>query len=182
MLIQQKAMMLFKIRSMQLRQENGKSSRSTSSKRNLSQSPNVYLLPLYILILGAGLGGCGNSGPLGIGGFNFGTIGVNPSKINEILQNRTFDATVYLQGQVTNRAPILGAGAYKLKDATGTIWVFTAQTIPNVGDEVLIKGRVLFQSIPVNGQEVGEVYVREEQLLNRKPGKSGQPVQTQASP
>ncbi len=136
----------------------------------------VYLLPLCCLVFGVGLIGCSNSRPFGIGGFNLGTMGVNPTKISDIQQNPNVDTSLYLQGQVTNRAPLLGTGAYKLKDATGTIWVFTNQTIPNVGDEVLIKGKLQFQSIPISGQELGEVYVQEEQLLNQKAGKPEQPV------
>jgi hypothetical protein len=109
-------------------------------------------------------------------GFNLGSIGVNPTKISDIPQNPQVDAIVYLQGQVINRAPLLGSGAYKLKDATGTIWVIANQSIPNVGDEVLIKGKLQFQSIPIGGQELGEVYVQEDQLLNRKAGKPEQPL------
>lgn len=133
----------------------------------------VYLLPLYCVVFGVGLVGCGHSGPLGISGFNLGNIGENPTKISDIPQNPNAEAIVYLQGQVTNRAPLLGSGAYKLKDATGTIWVIANQTIPNVGDVVLIKGKLQFQSIPIGGQELGEVYVQEEQVLNRKAEKPG---------
>ena len=142
----------------------------------------LYFLPLYCLVFGVGLVGCSNSGWFGIGGLNFGNIGVNPRKISDILQNPNVDAIVYLQGKVTNRAPLLEVGAYKLKDATATIWVFTNQTVPNVGDEVLIKGKLQFQSIPVSGQELGEVYVQQEQLLNRKAGKPEQPVLPEESP
>ena len=136
----------------------------------------LYLFPLYCLVFGVGLVGCSNLAQLGMGGFNLGSIGVNPTKISDIPQNPNVDAIVYLQGQVINRAPLLGFGAYKLKDATGTIWVIANQSIPNVGDEVLIKGKLQFQSIPIGGQELGEVYVQEEQLLNRKAGKAEQPL------
>ena len=136
----------------------------------------VYLCPLYCLVFGVGLVGCSNLAQLGMGGFTLGSIGVNPTKISDISQNPNVDAIVYLQGQVINRAPLLGSGAYKLKDATGTIWVIANQSIPNVGDEVLIKGKLQFQSIPIGGQELGEVYVQEEQLLNRKAGKAEQPL------
>lgn len=102
-------------------------------------------------------------------------MGGNPTKISDIPQNPNVDTIVYLQGQVTNRAPLLGSGAYQLKDTTGTIWVFTNQTLPNVGDQVSIKGKVQFQSIPIGVQELGEVYVQQEQLLNRKAGQPEQP-------
>ena len=132
-----------------------------------------YLLPLYVFLFGIGLVGCANSAPFGFSGFNIGNFGTNLTKIRDIPQNPDVDATVYLQGQVTNRAPLLGTGAYQLKDATATIWVFTNQTLPNVGDEVLIKGQLRFQSIPISGQELGEVYVQEHQQLERKARKAG---------
>ena len=173
MLLKPMALMLVKRKPMQSREAKGKLSPSFLSNRGRQMSRIVYLLPLYCLVFGVGLVGCSNSGSLGIGGFNLGNIGVNTTKIGDIIQNPTVDATIYLQGQVTNRAPLLDTSAYQLKDATGTIRVFTSQSIPNVGDEVLIKGKLQFQSIPVGGQEVGEVYVQQEQLLNRKPGKLG---------
>jgi hypothetical protein len=44
--------------------------------------------------------------------------------------------------------------------------VITNQTVPNVGDQVSIKGQLRYQSLPVSGQELGEVSVFEEQVLN----------------
>jgi hypothetical protein len=176
------ALMLVKIKPMQSRKAKGKLSLCFISRPRGQMFRMAHLLPLYCLVFGVGLVGCSNSGLLGISGFNFGNLGVNPTKIRDIPQNSNNDAIVFLQGQVTNRAPLLGSSAYKLKDATGTIWVFTNQNVPNLGDEVLIKGKLQFQSIPVGGQELGEVYVQEEQLLNRKPGNPEQPVVPETSP
>ena len=143
------------------------------------KSKIFYLLPLYCFLLGAGLVGCAKLAPLGLGGFNFG--GGNVTKISDIQQNPNADTTVYLQGQVATRAPFLGSGAYKLQDATGTIWVIAQKTLPNVGDTVLLKGQLQFQSIPLDGQELGEVYVQEQDLLDRKAGQPGQPVPPQGN-
>ncbi|HEY9613432.1 hypothetical protein [Allocoleopsis sp.] len=171
--------MLVKIKPMQSRKATGNPSPSSISSRAGQMFRRVHLLPLYCLVFGVGLIGCSNSGLLGISGFN---MGANAIKIRDISQNPNNDAIVYLQGQVTNRAPLLDSSAYQLKDATGSIWVFTNQNVPNLGDEVSIKGKLQFQSIPVGGQELGEVYVQEEQLLNRKPGNLEQPVVPEASP
>lgn len=132
------------------------------------QSSKVfYFLPCFFLF-GVGLVGCSGSN-LGIGGLKLGQLGVSVTKISDIKDNK--QGTVYLEGQVATRAPFLEAGAYKLQDATGTIWVIANQ-IPNVGDEVVIKGQLQFQSVPVSGQELGEVYVQQEQELSRKAGKT----------
>jgi hypothetical protein len=143
------------------------------------KSKIFYLLPFYCFLLGAGLVGCGKLGSLGFGGFNLG--GGNVTKISDLQQNPNADTTVYLQGQVATRAPFLGSGAYKLQDATGTIWVIADKTLPNVGDTVSIKGQLQFQSIPLDGQELGEVYVQEQDLLDRKAGQPGQPVPPQGN-
>ncbi|HAA33486.1 MAG TPA: hypothetical protein DCE56_44400 [Cyanobacteria bacterium UBA8553] len=122
------------------------------------------------VLFSAGLISCSNSGFLGIGG--------NVTKIGNIQQKQNnANGTVYIQGEVITRAPFLDNGAYKLKDASGTIWVIANQTLPNVGDEVLIKGQLQFQSIPVGGLELGEVYVQQEQQLKRKEGKAPSPKQ-----
>jgi uncharacterized protein YdeI (BOF family) len=169
------ALMLVKIKPMQSKKATDKSSPSSLSRRGRQLSRRIYFFPLYCLVLGLGLFGCNHSDFLGWSGFNLGSMGGNITKISDIPQNPNVDTIVYLQGQVTNRAPLLGSGAYQLKDTTGTIWVFTNQTLPNVGDQVSIKGKLQFQSIPIGVQELGEVYVQQEQLLNRK---AGQPEQS----
>lgn len=176
--------MVVKIQPMQSRIAQSNPSLSFLSKTRKSISRIAYLIPLYCFVLGMGLVGCSNSGSLGIGGLNLGNIGVNSQKIGDLLNNPSADTSVSLQGQVTNRAPLLDINAYKLKDSTGTIWVFTPQTetLPNVGDEVLIKGKLQFQSIPIGGYELGEVYVQQEQLIHRKAGQLGKPVLPEGTP
>lgn len=164
---------------MQYRKPNGNPCGLSSSTGERQNSKVVYLLPFCFLLFGAGLVGCSNSGFLGLGSLNLSGFGGNITKIGDIQQNpNDANATVYLQGEVTTRAPFLKNGAYRLKDATGAIWVITNQTPPTIGDELLIKGQVQFQSIPLGGQELGEVYVQEEQLLKRKAGKSQSSVKS----
>lgn len=75
--------------------------------------------------------------------------------------------TVYLQGQVGHQVPLLEGQAYQLQDATGKIWVVTSSTELIPGDEILIKGVLQYESIPIAGQERGEVYVEEQEQLER---------------
>ncbi len=70
-------------------------------------------------------------------------------------------STVYIQGQVIHQAPFLDSGAYQLEDGTGAIWVTTENNLPVVGDDLTIKGEVIYQSIPIEEQEWGEVYIQE---------------------
>jgi hypothetical protein len=180
MLMQIQAMMPFKIRVMQDRKTRENPSCLSLSMGSRQKLKMLYFLPLCFLLFGGGLSSCGPSAGLSIGGFNIGAAG-NVTKIRDIQQNQNAATTVYLQGQVTTRAPFLGSGAYKLQDATGAIWVFTDQTLPNVGDEVLLRGQLQFQSIAVSGQELGEVYVQEQQMLQRRAGQPAPTVSPQGS-
>lgn len=144
------------------------------STRRRSKSIGFYLLPWCLVIFGGGLISCGNSAPLSMGGINLNGVSGNVTKIGEIPTAQNTVATVYLQGEVINRAPLLENAAYKLEDDTGTIWVLTNQAPPNLGDEVLIKGQVQFQSIPVGGQDLGEVYIQEQQQIKRRAGQPNQ--------
>ncbi len=119
-----------------------------------------------LLILASGLLSCGN---LPNSQFN---LGFNVAKIRDVQQKRQVDAEVYLQGKVENRAPFVGNAAYQLQDATGSIWILTKQTLPQLGDEIMLKGKVRYQSIKLKdlaGQDLGEVYLEETEQLKRIP-------------
>ncbi|MBD1810782.1 DNA-binding protein, partial [Microcoleus sp. FACHB-DQ6] len=56
---------------------------------------------------------------------------------------------------------------------TGSIWILTTQEdLPQLGDEVLLKGEVRYKSITLKelaGKDLGEVYVEEMEQLKRTP-------------
>lgn len=135
--------------------------------KSQQQSKLGYVLPVCFVLFGTGLVSCSQSAQLGFRAMNISASYGNVTPISEVQNNPTTNATIYLRGQVTNRAPFLVNGAYKLQDATGTIWIVTNQSVPNVGDEVVIKGQVQFQSIPLAEQEFGEVYVQEQEQVER---------------
>lgn len=117
------------------------------------------------LALTSGLLSCAN---LPVSKFNF---GFNVSKISAIQEKRQVDTEVYLQGKVENRAPFVGNAAYQLQDASGSIWVLTKQALPQLGDEMMLKGQVRYKSIKLKGlaEDLGEVYIEEVELLERTP-------------
>ncbi len=47
-----------------------------------------------------------------------------------------------LSGDVTESASLLGHGAYKLDDGTGTIWIVSRHGVPRKGARVEVKGQV----------------------------------------
>jgi uncharacterized protein YdeI (BOF family) len=134
----------------------------------MQQTKTLYLscslLGIGILLLG--LSGCGNVSQF----YGINTIGSNVTPIGEIKPEQD-KATVYLRGTVANVVPLLQQRAYQIKDATGKIWVVTNQKNPvQVQDVVKIKGILRYESIPIGGGEFGEVYVEEQQQLERRPG------------
>ena len=107
-----------------------------------------YILPVYSLAF-IGLMSCQGS----------------VSQIKDVQQQKRVDSKVYLKGKVANQAPFLEGGAYELQDNTGSIWVVTSRPLPNAGEERSIQGRLKYESIPVEGNELGEFFVLEEQQL-----------------
>ncbi|MEQ8462953.1 hypothetical protein [Coleofasciculus sp. E2-BRE-01] len=124
-----------------------------------------YLLPMCALLFGGGLVSCSYvPTPPGMGS----APTANLTAISEIQSAQNARDVVYLQGQVISQAPFLNSGAYQVQDTTGKIWVVSNQELPNVGDQVVIGGQVQFQSIPISGQEMGELYLQETEQIERK--------------
>lgn len=113
-------------------------------------------LGLTLLLL-LGLLSCGN-----LGQFGRNAIGANITQIQNLKSQQNSNTTVYIQGQVEKRVPLLNKYAYQIKDSTARIWVVTNQTSLREGEQVVIKGKVRHQSIPLAGKEYGEVYLEEE--------------------
>jgi hypothetical protein len=99
--------------------------------------------------------------PVGIKGNNL-IFGSNVTPIKEIQAKQDKQGTVYIQGKVERQVPLLKRRAYQINDSTGKIWVVTNQSDLQPGKDIVIKGKVRYQSIPLAGQEFGEVYIEEE--------------------
>lgn len=126
------------------------------------QVKNFYLLPCYFFLL-VGLLSCAALSQASL------KLGIERvTNIRDLKPKQDNGATVYVQGKVVKQVPLLGRRVYQLQDSTGTIWVLTNQTTPQLGDEVLLKAQLLYQSIPLAGKELGEVYL-EQQELERTP-------------
>ena len=64
--------------------------------------------------------------------------------INRLLAEpgRYADEEVGLKGEVVDSVSVLGRGAYKLDDGTGTIWVVSDKGVPRRGARVGVRGKV----------------------------------------
>lgn len=84
--------------------------------------------------------------------------------IEEVSTKKT-GKTVYLTGTVVHLAPFVDNAAYQIEDGTGKIWVVTPQTPPKIGQQINIKGKVEYQSLPLAEQELGDFYLVELEQL-----------------
>lgn len=149
----------------------------------VQQAKNFALLPVLsqyqgkrisTLIWGAvyffllALMSCGNLAQFGINTPSL-RLGLDVTNIRDLkLQDN--NAKVYLQGKVTHFVPLFKQQVYQLQDSTGTIWVLTHQAGSQPGDEMLVKGKLRYQSIPLAGKDFGELYVEEQERLIRSEG------------
>lgn len=115
-----------------------------------------------VLLLVGGLIGCSALAELGIAVPYLGDPPV--ISVNDLTDKKR-GAIVYIKGIVKGYAPFLNSGAYQVQDQTGTIWIRTEGKPPPSGKEVVIKGKLDYQSIAVGNQEVGEFYVVELEQL-----------------
>ncbi len=72
-----------------------------------------------------------------------------------------FRLPVCIEGIVGDRAPIVDGQLYQLKDATGSMWIVSPDTGLQLGQAIKIKGTLQFQSIVIEGQEQGELYIEQ---------------------
>jgi len=74
--------------------------------------------------------------------------------------------SVYVRGNVLNRAPLLDRAAYQLQDETGQVWVITDNSPPESGQTVTIQAKIRTKSIELPQQQVSkEVYLQELKQL-----------------
>ncbi|TVP58001.1 MAG: hypothetical protein EA343_22040 [Nodularia sp. (in: Bacteria)] len=89
------------------------------------------------------------------------SIGSNVTLIQEIKPETDQQATIYVQGKVEKQVPLVNQWAYQINDSTGKIWVITDQPNLKEGEQVVIRGKVRYKSIPLADQEFGEAYLEE---------------------
>ncbi|MBU7584126.1 MAG: hypothetical protein KAF91_14645 [Nostoc sp. TH1S01] len=126
----------------------------------MHKSPNYYRILCHFFLV-TGLCGCAAWRLPEIKGSNF-VFGSNVTPIEEIQAKPNKQATVYIQGKVEKQVPLMKQWAYQINDSTGKIWVITNQSNLQKGTQVVLKGKVSYKSIPIAGQDFGEVYITEE--------------------
>ncbi|MBD2499615.1 hypothetical protein [Anabaena azotica] len=114
-----------------------------------------------MLLLVVGLWGCDNLKMTVSPGGNI-SFGRNVTAIGNIKPTQDQQTTVYIQGRVEQRVPLLQGQVYQVNDSTGSIWVVSKQNNLKEGELATFRGKVRYESITIAGQQFGEVYLIEE--------------------
>ena len=80
-----------------------------------------------------------------VGALGLSSLGCARTTVSRILaepQRYTRQGDVDLRGDVVESVSLLGHGAYKLDDGTGTIWVVSNHGVPRRGARVKVNGRI----------------------------------------
>lgn len=109
-----------------------------------------------------GLLNCGRLPQYAMNGIHL--MGASTVSIGELKPETGNGTSVRLQGQVVQQVPLAGWQMYQLQDSTGKIWVLTKRKDVRLQTSVAIEGKVYFQSIPIAGQDFGEIYIEEQQI------------------
>ena len=62
-------------------------------------------------------------------------------------------------------APFVNNAAYQVEDTTGKIWVVTNNAPPKLGQNISIKSKIEYQSLPFAEEELGDFYLLELEQL-----------------
>lgn len=94
-------------------------------------------------------------------------VGCRASQISlRDISSKKVGKTVYLTGEVVHLAPLVDRTAYQIEDTTATAWIVTATEPPIQGQQINIKGKIQYQSLPLADRELGNFYVVELERLN----------------
>lgn len=94
-----------------------------------------------------------------------GTIALSscaPTVSTATIQTQPPDQAVQVKGKVITVAPMINQVAYEVQDSSGAIWVISQKQPPKLDSEISIAGKVKFESIQVEGQEIAERYILED--------------------
>lgn len=85
---------------------------------------------------------------------------VSLTSIAELSSQLTLpDETIYVEGKVIDRVPLLDRGAYELQDASGQVWVVTTNPLPERGQTVTIEAKIQTKSISLHNESSVELYL-----------------------
>ena len=85
-----------------------------------------------------------------------------PATAIDSLSENQVDKTVSVSGEVVQRAALLEGWMYQVQDETGSLWVLTNRSAPEVGEMATVEGSIRYEPIVVGEIDAGEVYLEEK--------------------
>lgn len=124
-----------------------------------------------IALIGVSIGGCGNSAPQAqapVQGISQALSAPDwLSSVKSIQQVTSQDNgdTTRVAGVVRQQVPLVEQWLYQIEDASGSLWVLTPSPPPSVGSQVTLEAQIHYESVLMEGAEVGEHYAIEVERL-----------------
>ncbi|MFK8182884.1 MAG: hypothetical protein AB8B99_05875 [Phormidesmis sp.] len=79
----------------------------------------------------------------------------------DTLAEEKVDKTVTISGQVMQRSALLDGWLYQIRDESGTVWVLSEKSTPQVDQAVMVEGVVRYAPIVVGEIDASGVYIEE---------------------
>ena len=84
-------------------------------------------------------------------------------EIESLRRPERVERSLPLRGSVVQRLAVVDGWLYQLDDGTGQLWVITQQAAPAIGEQVYVKGVLRYEAIVINGADLGDYYLEENQ-------------------
>jgi len=81
--------------------------------------------------------------------------------VEQIARPSQVGKTVYVQGTVGDRIPLVNGLVYQVTDNTGTLWVVSNDNELDAGTQIVLRGKVAYEATPEFGDHIGEIYLWE---------------------
>lgn len=137
------------------------------TQRSKSDGFLMMRLSNYGFVIGLGLSlvtlGTSCQAPVGNNGAPVLSFARSAVEIESLRRPERVERSLPLSGSVVQRLAVLDGWLYQLDDGTGQLWVVTQKAAPAVGEHVYVKGVLRYEAIVINGADLGDYYLEENQ-------------------
>lgn len=122
-------------------------------------------------LIGVSVWGCGASGPQaqapvqGISQSLSAPDWLSSVKTIQQVTSQDSRGTTRVAGVVKQQVPLVEQWLYQIEDESGSLWVLTPSPPPSVGSQVALEAQIHYESVLVEGADVGEHYAIEVERL-----------------
>ncbi|MEM7795256.1 MAG: hypothetical protein AAF579_12515 [Cyanobacteria bacterium P01_C01_bin.118] len=84
-------------------------------------------------------------------------------EIESLRRPERVERSMPLSGSVVQRLAVVDGWLYQVDDGTGQLWIVSEQSAPVVGAQVYVKGVLRYEPIVIDGIDLGDYYLEENQ-------------------